>query len=162
VEGEISMTGRERTRVEIVIEISQNKLSQIDAAKTLGLSVRQIQRLCEAFKKGGIAALVSRKRGKRSNHQLQAVVRARVLELVTCEKYDGFAPQFMSEKLEELHGIKVCKETTRQLMIESGVWEANQKKRPVIHQQRERRARYGELVQIDGSPHAWANPRKIL
>jgi Winged helix-turn helix len=159
VKGEISMTIRELSRVEIIIEISQNKLSQIDAAKTLGLSVRQIQRLCEAFKKGGIVALVSRKRGKRSNHQLQGVMRARVLELVTCERYDGFAPQFMREKLEELHGIKICKETTRQLMIESGVWEANQKKRPVIHQQRERRARYGELVQIDGSPHAWFEDR---
>jgi len=65
----------------------------------------------------------------------------------------------MCEKLEQLHGIKVRPETTRQLMIESGVWEANQKKRPVIHQQRKRRARFGELVQIDGSPHAWFEDR---
>jgi transposase len=153
------MTVRELNRAEILVEISKTKLSQTEAAKILGLSVRQVQRLCAAFEKGGIAILASRKRGKSSNHQLPTVMRARVLELVTCEKYSGFGPTFMCEKLEQLHGIKVCTETTRQLMIESGVWEANQKKRPVIYQQRKRRARFGELVQIDGSPHAWFEDR---
>ena len=159
MEGEISMTVCELNRAEILIEIGKNKLSQAEAAKALGLSVRQVQRLCAAFEKGGIAVLASKKRGKPSNHQLQAVIRARVLELVTCEKYAGFGPTFMCEKLEELHGIRVSKETTRYLMIESGAWKANQKKRPVIHQQRKRRARFGELVQIDGSPHAWFEDR---
>src|SRR6476646_6131897 len=101
------MTLRELNRAEILIEISKNKLSQVEAAKILGLSVRQIQRLCVAFKRKGIAVLASRKRGKPSNHQLPSVIRARVLELVTCEKYAGFGPTFMCEKLGELHGIRV-------------------------------------------------------
>ncbi len=159
VEGEISMTKRELDRAKILIEISQKKLSRVKAADALGLSVRQLYRLYAAFLIGGVAVLVSRQRGKRSNHQLSPLTKARILELVTCEKYDGFKPTFMSEKLELLHGIKVSPETTRQLMIESGVWKANHKKRPVIHQQRKRRARWGELVQIDGSPHAWFEDR---
>ena len=81
------------------------------------------------------------------------------MELVACEAYFGFRPTFMTEKLEELHQIKISRETTRQIMIESGVWMAKNKKSPVIHQQRERRHCCGELVQIDGSPHAWFEDR---
>ena len=40
-----------------------------------------------------------------------------------------------------------------------GLWKAKAARRPVIHQLRERRARLGELVQIDGSPHDWFEGR---
>ena len=59
----------------------------------------------------------------------------------------------MCEKLEERHGIKISIGTTRKLMIQNEMWKAHKKKSPVIHQQRKRRSRCGELVQIDGSPH---------
>ncbi len=65
----------------------------------------------------------------------------------------------MSEKLFEYHNISISRETTRQWMIEAGVWRNKEKKSPVIHQQRKRRARFGELVQVDGSPHAWFEDR---
>jgi transposase len=156
---EIHMTKREISRADVFGEISQKKVSQAKAAEILGISARHVRRLYSEFKKKGVASLVSRHRGKPSNHQLPRHVRARVMELVTCEKYEGFRPTFMCEKLTELHGITICTETTRQLMIQSGVWEVHKKKSPVIHQQRKRRARFGELIQIDGSPHAWFEDR---
>lgn len=155
----VFMTEREIDRANLFSEISKKNISQVRAAEVLGLSIRQVQRLYAAFRKEGVKALVSRKRGKPGNRQLQPLLRARILELLTCEKYVGFGPTFMCEKLDELHGIKVSVETTRHLMIQSGTWEANKKKRPIIHQQRPRRARFGELLQIDGSPHAWFEDR---
>lgn len=95
VEGEISMTKRELDRAKILIEVGQKKLSRVKAASMLGLSVRQLYRLYDAFQEGGVAVLVSRQRGKPSNHQLVPVIKARILELVTCEMYDGFGPTFM-------------------------------------------------------------------
>ncbi|HXQ72702.1 MAG TPA: hypothetical protein VN844_19550 [Pyrinomonadaceae bacterium] len=50
-------------------------------------------------------------------------------------------------------------ETVRQLLIGEGLWKAKRIRRHVIHQLRERRARLGELVQIDGSPHDWFEGR---
>ena len=50
-------------------------------------------------------------------------------------------------------------ETVRQLLIGEGLWKAKSIRRAVIHQLRERRARLGELVQIDGSPHDWFEGR---
>ena len=153
------MTLNEIGRADIFSEISQRRISKTEAAEVLGISRGHLHRLYKTFQKTGVLSLISRQRGKPSNHQLKPLVKARILELVTCELYAGFGPAFMSEKLEQFHQIIVSSETTRQLMIQSGVWEANKKKRPVIHQQRKRRARFGELVQIDGSPHAWFEDR---
>lgn len=156
---EVSMSETEISRADIFSKISQKKMTHKKAAEVLGLSDRHIRRLYAKFKKFGITSLVSQKRGKPSNHQLQAGVKIRASELITIELYEGFAPTFMCEKLKELHGINISVETTRKLMIQHGVWKAHKKRRPVIHQQRKRRARRGELIQIDGSPHAWFEDR---
>ncbi len=134
-------------------------MTQQEAAEMLGLSDRHIRRLYAKFQKSGIISLVSQQRGKPSNHQLANGLKAQISELITIELYQNFGPTFMCEKLEERHGIKISIETTRKLMIKNSVWQAYKKKRPVIHQQRKRRARRGELVQIDGSPHAWFEDR---
>jgi hypothetical protein len=156
---EINMTKRELGIADTFSQISQHKISQTKAAKVLGVSVRHVQRLYSKFKTSGITSLISHHRGKPSNHQLPKILKSRIKELITCEAYTGFGPTFMCEKLKELHKIVICPETTRQLMIRGGVWEANKKKCPVVHQQRKRRARFGELIQIDGSPHAWFEDR---
>jgi hypothetical protein len=58
-----------------------------------------------------------------------------------------------------LEGVWLSIETVRQLLIGEGLWKVKCVRRPVIHQLRERRARWGELVQIDGSPHDWFEGR---
>jgi hypothetical protein len=80
------------------------------------------------------------------------------MELVKSQYYD-FGPKFASEKLFELHGLKINRETLRQWMIEQELWQGKRRKQARIHQSRERRARFGELVQIDGSPHDWFEGR---
>ena len=155
----INMIKKEVSKVDVFSQISQRKISQTKAAEILGISERHLQRLYIRFKKAGIESLASKQHGKPSNHQLPKIIKARVSELVTFETYAGFRPTFMCEKLKELHGIIISRETTRQIMIQMGVWEVNKKKCPVIHQQHKRRTRSGELVQIDGSPHAWFERR---
>ena len=44
-------------------------------------------------------------------------------------------------------------------MIEERIWKPKRAKRPPTHQMRERRACFGELVQIDGSDYAWFEGR---
>lgn len=153
------MTKKEIDRVEILIRVGQKKLKQAHAAIELGLSLRQVRRLYKRYKANGITALASLRRGKPSNNKLAKITQVRVTEIVTNPLYTGFGPTLMAEKLEELHNIKISHETVRQLMIQNEVWSTTKEKRPVIHQQRQRRARAGELVQIDGSPHAWFEGR---
>ena|SRR5271166_625254 len=159
MEEEVCMKKPEISRGNIFSKITQNKITQRKAAEELGLSERHVRRLYAKFLILGLASLVSKKRGKPSNHQLPAGLKARISELVTIELYEGFGPTFMCEKLKERHGINISVSTTRKLMIQNDIWKAHKKKRPIVHQQRKRRARCGELVQIDGSPHAWFEDR---
>ncbi len=69
--------------------------------------------------------------------------------------YSGFGPTLTSEKLTERHSIRLCVESTRQIMMAAGYWQPRKGAKACVHPMRERRARLGELIQIDGSPHDW-------
>jgi len=81
-----------------------------------------------------------------------------VLDLIQ-ERYRDFGPTLAHEKLTEVHGIKISRESVRKLMIEEEIWKPKRAKASSTHQMRERRACFGELVQIDGSDHAWFENR---
>jgi hypothetical protein len=59
----------------------------------------------------------------------------------------------------EVEHLKISNESVRQLMLAEGLWKAKKARKVVVHQMRERRACFGELVQIDGSPHDWFEGR---
>lgn len=155
----VYMTQKALYRAEILTKVKDKRLNQRQAAEKVKLSLRQLQRLYKEYLEHGAIALASKKRGKASNNKIPDSLRASITEIVALGKYEGFRPTFMCEKLEELHSIKISRETTRQIMIECGVWRPRKEKRPVVHQLRQRRSRAGELLQVDGSPHAWFENR---
>jgi len=63
--------------------------------------------------------------------------------------------------LAALHNIHVSAETVRQLMTDRGIWRAKTRRGAHAHPMRERRSKRGELIQIDGSPHAWLEDRGL-
>jgi hypothetical protein len=75
------------------------------------------------------------------------------------ERYSDFGPTLACEKLRECHEVLLAKETVRQLMIAAGLWTPRRQRPPKIHQPRNRRSCYGELIQIDGSDHRWFEER---
>lgn len=155
----VYMTQKELNRAEVLSKVKDKRLTQRKAAEQLNVSLRQLQRLYKLYRENGALALASQKRGRRSNSRLDETIRTNVHKIVTDSRFSGFGPTLMCEKLEELYNIKISRETTRQIMIESCVWFTQKEKRPVIHQQRQRRVRAGELLQIDGSIHAWFEDR---
>ena len=52
-----------------------------------------------------------------------------------------------------MHQIQVSIETVRRLQIELGLWRPKGRKAVRAFHLRERGGRFGELIQIDGSPH---------
>jgi transposase len=152
------MSQRELSRLEVLQRVCRKTLTQARAADLLALSMRQVKRLCRAFKREGAAALVSRRRGRPSNHRLRPELLSAARALLR-ERYYDFGPTLAREKLLEAHGLSLGVETVRQLMIAEGLWRVRRARAAVIHQLRERRACYGELVQLDGSPHDWFEGR---
>ena len=154
----LTMSKRELTRLEVMQRLKDKRLHQREASCILGISVRHIKRLYRAFKDQGPPGLISRRRGKPSNHQLDGQTLQRAIDLIY-ENYRDFGPTLAHEKLTEVHGLKLSDESVRQLMIAEGLWKPRRAKKPTVHQMRERRACFGELVQIDGSDHDWFEGR---
>lgn len=158
MEGEVTMSVRELDRLEVVQELADRRLTQADAARRLALSVRQIKRLVRAWRGEGAAGVVSRRRGRPSNRRIPEVEKNRFVALVR-EHYADFGPTLAAEYLGADHGFGYSAETLRGWMVEAGLWRPRPGRRTRAHPPRERRPCRGELVQIDGSPHAWLEDR---
>jgi transposase len=154
----LTMSNREITRLEAMQRIKAKHLAQKEAARILNLSVRQIKRLYRAYKAQGARGLVSQRRGKPSNNRLDPETMQTAIDLIY-EHYRDFGPTLAHEKLTEKHKLQISRESVRRIMIAEGVWKPRRAKKPSAHQMRERRACFGELVQIDGSEHAWFEGR---
>jgi len=154
----LPMSAKELTRLEVMQRLKEKRLLQKEAATLLGLSVRQVKRVWRKYRKQAAKGLVSAKRGQASNHRLDAGVVQQALDLVK-KKYSDFGPTLAHEKLVEADKIRISRESVRKIMIEEGMWKPRRKKKGQVHQMRERRACFGELVQIDGSDHAWFEAR---
>jgi len=150
---------QEIDRLEVIKALETQHISQVTAAAKLVLSTRQVRRLQKRYQMIGLTGLISKHRGKKSNNQLSAEFREEVAKLIR-EKYCDFGPTLAHEKLTEVHAKKLSVESVRQIMMTQGLWKArqNRKEKPV-YQLRERRERFGELIQIDGSPHDWFEGR---
>lgn len=154
----LTMSDKEIARLEVMQRLKDKRLTQKEAARLLGLSTRQVKRLWRAYRRQGAQGLVSGRRGKASNNRLDAGVVQQALDLLK-EKYDDFGPTLAHEKLTEVHKLKISRESVRKLMIVEDLWKPKRAKKEPTHQMRERRACFGELVQIDGSEHYWFEDR---
>jgi transposase len=154
----IAMTAKDVLRSQVMAQVLEGKLDQASAAGRLGISVRQVKRLKRRMLDEGTEGLLSRKRGKPSNRRTPADVLEKAMALIGAH-YADFGPTLACEKLEEVHEIKLSVETVRQAMLRAGLWKTRRGAGARTHAMRERRARRGELIQIDGSPHDWFEGR---
>lgn len=151
-------TLQEINRLKIIQDVLDGRMKTSRAAEHLGLTSRQCRRLLARYRSHGPLGLGSRRNGQPSNNQLMPGLAAHVLSIIR-ENYQDFGPTLACEKLAELHGIFLCKETVRKLMIEARLWIPRRQRAPKIQQPRYRRPCTGELIQIDGCDHDWFEGR---
>jgi hypothetical protein len=154
----MSMSKQEFSRLDVLLRVQSGRLRVSNACALIGLQRRQVFRLLRGLKQDGAASLLSKRRGQPSNHRLPAEVRTLAVSIVR-ERYCDFGPSLAAEKLAEHHGCSVSRETLRGWMIAEGLWQDRRHRLPSPHQPRRRRDCLGELVQIDGSEHAWFEDR---
>ena len=156
------LSDKEISRKEIIEQYIDKRMTQVVAAKRLGIGVRHFRRLLDGYRRDGVAALVSKRRGRPSNNKIAAAVRERALALVR-EYYSDFGPTFAHEKLAENHRHEFprffCVETLRHWMIEAGMHRHRKRRIITVHQSRRRCRHFGDLIQVDGSLHDWFEGR---
>src|SRR6202047_4988432 len=156
------MSKRELGRVEVLARVRSKQLRVVDAGRLLRVSYRQAKRLWKRYREEGAAGLKHRSAGRSSNHACEEKFRQQVLRRVR-GKYGGavgerFGPTLPAEHLECEDGLKVQAETLRRWMLAEGLWSRERKRRRHLRR-RGRKEHFGEMVQMDGSVHAWLEER---
>src|SRR3989337_77823 len=131
------MSNREITRLEVMQRLKDKRLTQKEAARLLGISVRQVKRLFRAYKAKGASGLVSQRRGQPSSNRLDSATIQKAIDLIY-ERYRDFGPTLAHEKLTEIHALRLCRESVRGIMITEGLWKQKRAKQPETHQMPDR------------------------
>ena len=161
-----AMSAREFERGTVLRRVMVGELSIREAAPLLAVTYRHAKRLVQRFREHGARGLPHRARGRPSNRTLPDSYRAEVLALVRAH-YTGpaergagqrFGPTLVAEHLWTDHGLLVPITTLTRWMRDADLWSRARRARP-RHRRRERKAHFGELVQLDGSVHDWFEGR---
>ncbi len=155
--GKLPMGQKELLRSKIMEMVKQKQRTLKEASIALKISYRHAKRVYKSYKVNGDKGLIHGNQGKPSPKRIDEKIKAKVLERYQ-ERYYDFGPTFASEKLLENEGIKIDNETLRRWLIEAGLWRIK-RRRNKHRQRRERKERFGELVQFDGSHHDWFEGR---
>lgn len=156
------MSVRELKRQEVMSRISRKEIGLRHAAALMEVSYRQGKRIWRRYQAEGAQGLVHRSVGRASSRSKPTEFRERVLATIR-EKYSGeigqrFGPTLAAEHLSSEDGLEIHAETLRRWMLEAGLW-SRARKHKTHRKRRERRKHFGELVQFDGSQHAWFEER---
>ncbi len=103
---------RELTRVEVLAQVDDGRLTVDKAANMLELTRRQIFRLLKRYRQDGAAAIRHKARGKPPNNRIHNAMRDYALSLIK-ESYADFGPTLATEMLAEHHGFKVSRDAVR-------------------------------------------------
>jgi transposase len=153
----IMATQRELRFLHVIRKVIDKVITQKEAAETIDLSERQIRRKVKRIRIEGDKGIIHRSRSRPSNRTTPDTIKSKILTIFK-NKYSDFGPTLASEKLFERDKMFVNDETLRLWLIEGNISYKKRKKRP--HRQwRERKKRFGQMIQMDGSEHDWFEGR---
>ena len=158
MEGRVTLSPKEVTRVTILNEVEKGVITGNQAATVMGISLRHTMILLAAYREEGVVALAHGNRGIKPHNAIAEKLRQKVLELWG-SKYSGFNHQHFQEKLDECEDILLSRSSIRNMPLKSGIRSSRKRRPPKHRSRRERYLQEGMLLQTDGSPHDWLEGR---
>lgn len=153
MEDKLIMSNKELERKTLLEHYICKKLTLLDVSTRLRISYRQTKRIWKNYQKEKDKGLQHKNRGRKPKNALLQSFKDKVLFLYQ-DKYFEFGPTFAAEKILEDDGLIIHPETLRLWLKAEGLW-SKKRKRKIHRERRERKAGFGELLQIDGSIHQW-------
>lgn len=152
------MSERQWRTLSLVERLERGEITLSEAAASLGRSERQMRRIRNRIYEQGQAGVVHGNTGRAPKHKTSEEIRERVVVLRR-EKYAGFNDHHFAEKLVEVEGIELTRETVRRLLRAAGLGSPRKRRPPKHRRRRERRAQAGQMILWDGSSHDWLEGR---
>ena len=154
----ITLDTRAQQRLMVLTHVMAGELGHEEAAQVLRLSVRQTKRLLDRYRDEGAQAFVHGNRGRTPVNRVDEGIRAQIVELAT-STYAGFNPVHLAETLAAEVGLVLSARTLRRILVAAGVPQVRSRRSRKHRTRRERMARAGILLQVDGSRHDWLEGR---
>jgi len=137
-----------------VIERALSDLSTTEAAIMLGLSPRQVFRLKAAVRARGPQGIIHGNAGRQPAIAKPKALHSRVIALYRKEFFDYNALHF-TQALNEEYAIPLSYDTVRRWLLAADIKLRKHQANVRHRRRRERKARFGEMLFLDGSPHHW-------
>ena len=128
----IELSARERERLKVLHQVEEGHLKQVEAARRLRLTDRQVRRLQARLRSEGDRGIVHRMRGGRSNRKISDALRQRAVGELRQARYAGFGPTLAAEHLAR-QGIVVSRETIRSWMSAAELWQTRRRRMKRVH-----------------------------
>ena len=153
------MSQKERQRYHLLEMVVGGKITLKEAITVIGVSYRHAKRVKRKFITEGAKGLIHGYRGRASPKAVNHELAQRIIEL-SLNKYTNFNDTHFTEKLNEIEGITVGRDTIRRLRHADGI-KPKRRRRPKSHfKRRPRSLQEGMMVLWDGSPHRWFGKEK--
>jgi transposase len=150
----LTMSQKERQRYHLLKMVLESKTTLKHASRLMGISYRHAKRLKRKLISEGAKGLIHGNRGRPSpralNHEL-----AELIITLSHNTYTNFNDTHFTEKLKEVEGITVGRDTVRKLRRTNGIKPKRRRRAKKHHQRRPRKPQEGMMVLWDGSPHRW-------
>ena len=144
---------RAMTLQEVMLKALSGELHWFRAADILGMSPRALRRWRQRYERYGYDGLLDHRRRVPSIRRVACAEVARVLQLYR-ERYRGFNGRHFHQIVRREHGVTLSYSYVKQALQTAGFLKKG-RARGRHRRRREPRACFGELLHIDGSPHAW-------
>ncbi len=138
---------------QIILRALSGAITWLQAADILGLHPRSVRRWRARFEAGGPVALYDRRRQRPSRRQAPALEVQRILRLYR-ERFAGWNVRHFYRFARRDHAVRLSYSFVKLALQEAGLVR-RARARGRHRRRREPRASFGELLHLDGSPHAW-------
>jgi len=125
-----------------------------ETGNLMGVSYRQAKRLKKRLISEGAKGLIHGNRGRPSPRALSRELVEKILDL-SLSTYTNFNDTHFTEKLREIEGITVGRDTVRRLRRTNGIKPKRRRRAQKHHKRRPRKPQEGMMLLWDGSPHRW-------
>ena len=138
---------------QVLMRALSGAISWVQAAEILGLEPRSVRRWRARFEAGGPVALYDRRRQRPSRRKAPALEVQRILRLYR-ERFAGWNVRHFYRFARRDHHVTLSYSFVKLALQEAGLVR-RARARGRHRRRREPRACFGELLHLDGSPHAW-------
>ena len=138
---------------EVLLRAMSGALTWLQAADILGMTPRSLRRWRERYQRHGYDGLFDRRRRRPSPRCAPFAEVQRVLHLYR-ERYQGFNVRHFHHLARRDHQVTLSYSFVKTALQTAGLVRRG-RVRGRHRRRREPRARFGELLHLDGSPHPW-------